>query len=255
MASILVPGRDLGGYRLEARLGRGGMGEVWSAHDVVLGRRVAIKVMLGAEGEDVRLRERFVREGRAAAALVHPSVVTVFATGETDGVAWLAMELVEGQTLRAVGRSAPLATKVAWLSALASGLDAVHRAGFVHRDVKPDNVMIARDGHLKLLDFGLVRPPPGAAPLTRTGYVMGTPRYMAPEQWRGETVDARADQFAWGLVAFELLSGRHPDDCSAGFGRLASWAAPARPIASLVPEVRPEIASGRCTRSRRCSRG
>lgn len=238
----LAPGQRLGGYVVEERLGAGGMGEVWRGRDPTLGRAVAIKVVR-ADKTDARSRARFVVEGRAAAALVHPAVVTVFGAGEEDGLAYLAMELVDGTTLRQAMGAAPLGQRIVWLRRLAEALDAVHRAGFVHRDVKPGNVMVTRGGDLKLLDFGLVRPPPELGSLTQTGQVLGTPRYFAPEQLVGARVDARADQFAWGLVAYEALSGRHPDDVSVGFGRGPSWVAPAKALLAVAPEVPPAVAS------------
>jgi serine/threonine protein kinase len=241
--AVLAPGQALGGYVIEQRLGAGGMGEVWRARDPKLARAVALKVLLPSCAEDPELRARFVREGRAAAAFSHPSIVTVFGAGEEGGVAFLAMELVDGSTLRAAAMGAPLATRIAWLRDLASALAVVHRAGFVHRDVKPTNVMVTREGMLKLLDFGLIMPPAGhasvaASPaLTATGMLVGTPRYLAPEQWSGDRATGQADQFAWGIVAFEILTGVHPDDCSVGFGRLAGWAAPARPLRTRAAEV------------------
>ncbi len=242
--TTLTPGQTIGGYVVERLLGRGGMGEVWRARDKALLRDVALKVLSVASNAESGTRARFVAEGRAAAALVHPNVVTVFGAGEEGGVAWIAMELLEGATLRTAMREASTGDRLGWLLALARALEAVHERGLVHRDVKPDNVFVTRSGTLKLLDFGIARGAPRAtsddprlASQTATGHIVGTPRYLAPEQWRGGSVDARTDQFAWGIVAYEVLSGRHPDETSAGFGRLSDWTASAEPLHTVAPAL------------------
>ncbi len=239
----LEAGTVVGGYVVEALLGKGGMGEVWRAYDGALRRPVALKVLSAEAHADPSIRARFVREGRAAAALVHRSIVTVYGAGEDGGRTFLAMELVRGTTFRLASPSVLATQRLVWLLDIARALGAVHAAGFVHRDVKPDNIMVTPEGVAKLLDFGIARAqgPEGAGPAsfvrTGTGQVLGTPRYIAPEQWRGGTVDGRADQFAWGLVAYEALSGRHPDDVSAGFGRMADWRGPAAPLQTLAPDL------------------
>jgi serine/threonine protein kinase/tetratricopeptide (TPR) repeat protein len=203
------------------------MGAVYRARDERLGRFVALKIVRSGAGSLPRpeTTARFLREGRAAAALTHPHVVAIYDVGEDDGVPWLAMELVEGASLRQqIAGDATIAQRVRWLREIAEALGAAHAIGIVHRDMKPDNVMIGSDGRAKVLDFGLARAatnldPPGpdaltASPelgaITRDGAVIGTPAYMAPEQIRGEAVDGRCDQFAWGVTAFEVLSGRLP---------------------------------------------
>jgi serine/threonine-protein kinase len=208
------------------------MGEVYRARDVLLDREVALKVLRIEEGEgqDASGRERIFREARAAASLEHPNIVAVYDVGEITGrpgfadSAYLAMELVRGTSLRAhvLQPSPPLGEKLRWLVAIARALEAAHARGIVHRDIKPENVMIRDDGELKVLDFGIARrlfAPAGntstvggqiVPTLTAGGAVVGTPAYMAPEQMRGEVLDGRTDQFAWGVVAYELLCAKKP---------------------------------------------
>ena len=225
---MLKPGDAFERYTIEALLGQGGMGCVYRAHDPRLGRRVALKVISdGSTAADANAR--LVREARAAAAFDHPNVVAVFDVGELDGAPYIVMELVEGRTLRtaagAAGEAAPpLSTRVAQLADVARALAGAHRRGLVHRDIKPENVMVRDDGMVKVLDFGIARRAGGggtvdpsaatqtlALPtLTVDGIKLGTPVYMAPEQIRGDTLDGRADQFSWGVLAYELLAGRLP---------------------------------------------
>jgi serine/threonine-protein kinase len=220
---MLKAGEPFDRYTIEATVGQGGMGRVYRAYDARLGRRVAIKVIsdasFGAEGD-----ARLVREARAAAALDHPNAVAIFDAGELDGVPYIVMELVAGRTLRsAIGGDMPaLPTRIGWLADVARALAAAHRRGLVHRDIKPENVMVRDDGVVKVLDFGIARRAGGHADpsastedaalptLTADGVKLGTPVYMAPEQIRGELLDGRADQFAWGVLAFELMTGRLP---------------------------------------------
>jgi serine/threonine protein kinase len=206
-------GDTFGRYRIEATLGEGGMGRVFAAWDTMLQRKVALKV-LHAEG-DAESHARLLREARAAAALEHPNAVRVYDVGEVAGVSFLAMELLEGRVLRAfIGDgSVAVATKIRWLVDVARALDAAHKCGLVHRDVKPENVHVGSDGVVRVLDFGIARSVARDAiigSITRDGVVLGTPRYMSPEQLTNEAFDGRADQFAWGVVAFELLAGKSP---------------------------------------------
>ncbi|WP_437538226.1 protein kinase [Sorangium sp. So ce726] len=220
---MLKPGDSFERYTIEAAIGQGGMGRVYRAHDARLGRRVAVKVIAGgAVDEDAGAR--LLREARAAAALDHPNAVSIFDVGELDGTPFIVMELVPGRTLRSAigGADAPASTRVTWLSDVARALAAAHRRGLVHRDIKPENVMVRDDGVIKVLDFGIARRAAGDADpnasteapalptLTALGVKLGTPVYMAPEQIRGAELDGRADQFAWGVLAFELLTGRPP---------------------------------------------
>jgi eukaryotic-like serine/threonine-protein kinase len=220
---MLEPGVKFERYTIEAPLGQGGMGHVYRAEDGRLGRRVAIKV-ISERLASPEACARLVREARAAAALDHPNAVAVFDVGEHDGVPYIVMELVDGRTLReALGDArATRSARVGWLADAGRALAAAHRKGLVHRDVKPENVMIRNDGVVKVLDFGIARrdsiavdptapTQTSALPtLTLEGVKFGTPLYMAPEQIRGDPLDGRADQFSWGVLAYEILTGRLP---------------------------------------------
>jgi eukaryotic-like serine/threonine-protein kinase len=218
----LPSGTKLGHYEIVAPLGAGGMGEVYRARDNKLDRAVAIKVLTAqVSGDPERLR-RFEQEARAASALNHPNIITIYDVGQQDGTSYLAMEFIEGKTLREVMESGPVAQKKALYiaSQIAEGLAKAHAAGIVHRDLKPENVMLTTDGLAKILDFGLAKlagssqPPEITAtvltPATVPGLVMGTVGYMSPEQARGEPVDFRSDQFSLGTVLYEMLTCKRP---------------------------------------------
>jgi protein kinase-like protein len=211
-----LTGRQVGPYRLLEQLGRGGMGVVYAAEDTRLGRTVALKALPPAFTRDPVARERLAREARAAAGLSHPAIATVYALEEIDGEVFIATELVRGTTLRTRLASGPLAAGdlLPILTSIAEALDAAHQHGIIHRDLKPDNVLVSTEGRVKVVDFGLARslmPPPGSNPsLTVTGALLGTPGYMAPEQLRGGTLDARTDVFAFGVLAYECATGMHP---------------------------------------------
>jgi tetratricopeptide (TPR) repeat protein len=196
-------------YRIVAQIGEGGMGRVYRAHDTTLGRDVAIKLIETTllQGPDhAWQRERFVREARAAARLVHPNIAVVHDVDPDAG--WLVMELVAGDTLRTRAEGGPLAPELVESIALQilGALSAAHEAGIVHRDIKPSNLMIAPDGSVKLLDFGVARIVD--VEVTNTGQQFGTPAYMAPEQLRGGSIDARADLYALGVTLYELVTGQ-----------------------------------------------
>lgn len=206
-----VPADDTvlaGRYRLARRLGVGGMGEVWEAHDEVLQRQVAVKVVIGAHRHDEAILARFEREARSAARLTHPNVATVYDYGDAEQGAYLVMELVEGETLaERLGRG-PLAHHVAAqvVADAAEGLAAAHADGILHRDVKPSNLMLGDDG-TKLMDFGIAATV-GDDPLTRSGTIIGTAAYLAPERLRGEPAGTAADVYALGAVLFEAVTAR-----------------------------------------------
>jgi serine/threonine-protein kinase len=217
MASVPNPqsGTLVGAYRVEGTIGSGSMGEVFRGIDTGLNRRVAIKLLSEKHRDSPELRQRFVREGRAVAAISHPNVVQVFATGSFDDRPYIAMELLDGADLGSIversGRLDSLAAAHAVLDA-AQGLAAAARAGLIHRDVKPSNLVRLSDGRVKVTDFGLAKPvDPGSEPaLTAMGVVVGTPDYIAPEQARGETIDERVDIYALGGTLYFLLTGIPP---------------------------------------------
>ena len=218
------PGESLVGHHLhqyvvERKLGEGGMGVVYLADDTRLGRQVAIKALTREFTQNVERRERLRREARAAAALAHPGIATVFALEEFDDNLYIVSEYVPGQTLRDEMAKGPLALGLLLTTGveIVRALAAAHEQGVVHRDLKPENVIRTGDGHIKVLDFGLARVGSlggGAAAsrtrLTEPGAVLGTPGYMPPEQLRGSEVDFRADIFSFGVLLFELASGVHP---------------------------------------------
>ncbi len=227
-------GQSIGRYVIESLLGEGGMGEVYRARDSKLERAVALKVLRndadGASEDWEHAVMRMQREARAVAALSHPGIVAIYDIGEHEGCPFIAMELVGGLPLREIiGKDASQEMHLRILLDVARALGAAHDAGFVHRDIKPENILVREDGRAKVLDFGIARKTSRNADLavqtldiqgatidaalvgmTAEGAIVGTPAYMSPEQLRGETADARADQFAWGVVAYELLSGKHP---------------------------------------------
>ena len=242
-------------FRILERLGRGGMGVVYRAEDETLRRTVALKLLPDASGND-ETRQRFLREARSAAAITHPNVAVVHQVGEADGRVYIAMELIEGENLRArldrgrldVGTARELAGQIA------RGLSAAHDKGIVHRDLKPENVMITPGGLVKLLDFGLAKPgvdrgPPSGPTevgLAKTqtvvtsdeGRLMGTPEYMSPEQALGEALDVRSDVFSFGIVLYEMLTGARPfAGASTGALLVAIARDPVPPLRERAPEV------------------
>ncbi|NNE07691.1 MAG: serine/threonine protein kinase, partial [Gemmatimonadetes bacterium] len=220
----LAIGSQLGRYTIVAPLGAGGMGEVYRARDDRLGRDVALKVLPAAVGADPERLARFEHEARTVAGLNHPNIVVLHSVEDEAGTRFLTMELVDGQGLDTlvVPGGMPFDRVIELGSAIAEGLAAAHEKGVVHRDLKPANIMLTRDGRVKILDFGLAKLTTAqseldstqvatiAEPLSAAGQVMGTVPYMAPEQVRGEDVDARTDLFALGVVLYELLSGVRP---------------------------------------------
>jgi len=218
------PGHRIDRFVIERLLGRGGMAEVYAARDTQLARRVALKRLRGGK-DDATSTVRFLREARFASAFHHPCAVVVYDIFEHENQPYIAMELVEGQTLRSLvgDASVPAERRIRWLVDTARALGAAHRAGLVHRDVKPHNIMVTDDGQVKVLDFGIARIDRSAGELfsddssedslpgiTQTGVIIGTPLYASPEQLSAAQVDGRSDQFSWGLTAYELLCGYLP---------------------------------------------
>ena len=251
MPETVAAGRVLGGrYRLTRELARGGMATVWDAQDPLLSRRVAVKILHPELAIDASVRARFRHEAVAAAKLSHPAIVATYDTGD-DGVAYIVMQLVEGPTLRRMldrrgplppGEAADIAAQVA------EALDHAHRHGLVHRDIKPANVLVPPDGQIKVTDFGIAKAT-GDEDLTRTGTVVGTARYLAPEQVSGDPVDGRADVYALGLVFYEMLTGTLPftgeSEVTTAMARLTRAPEPVRALRADVPPTIDAIVS-RC---------
>ncbi len=218
--SVLAPGTQIGPYRIDALIGRGGMGIVYRALDTKFNRPVAIKFLSG-DFSDTGARQRFQREAEAVSSLNHPHILTVHDAGDAEGRPYLVTELIDGGTLREWAEPRrPWRQVVELLTGVADGLAAAHAQGIVHRDVKPENILVTRHGYAKLTDFGLAKPLLSAADAiatrtrgpgdTRIGSVVGTLAYMSPEQLSGRPIDARSDIFSLGVVLYEMLSGRQP---------------------------------------------
>jgi Tol biopolymer transport system component/tRNA A-37 threonylcarbamoyl transferase component Bud32 len=246
----LAAGTRLGPYELVAPLGAGGMGEVYKARDTRLGRTVAIKVLPQALAHDRAFRERFDREARAVSQLDHPHICPLYDVGDENGLAFLVMQFLEGESLaaRTIRGALPLSDALAFAVQIADALDRSHHAGIVHRDIKPGNIFLTRAGAI-LLDFGLAARPPTAAAnavtlppmadrLTAHGTIVGTVQYMAPEQLEGEEADPRSDIFGFGAVLYEMVTGRKAFDGRSQASLIAGvmHANPA-PIRSLRPDV------------------
>jgi len=238
----LAPGTTLGPYEIVSLLGEGGMGAVYKARDPRLDRFVAIKVLTADSAGSEERQQRFAQEARAASALNHPNIVTVHDTGTEGDTTYIAMELVSGKTLANLipSHGLPIPQVLGWATQIADGLARAHKAGLVHRDLKPGNVMVDEDGRVRILDFGLAKATGGAPrggaessrgadlptatspPLTDEGIVMGTVAYMSPEQAEGQPVDARSDIFSFGVLLYEMLAGRRPFDGDSRMGTISS---------------------------------
>jgi serine/threonine protein kinase/HAMP domain-containing protein len=250
--SATLPGRSspdgetlqqVGRYRIHERLGRGGMATVFKAHDPGIGRDVAIKFLHASLCEEPEYRARFLSEARAAGGLSHPNIVTVHDVGEIDGRPYMAMELLDGQTLSEViagGVELPIRDVVVMGVQLARALDYAHSRGIVHRDIKPGNIMQVRGTKtVKVTDFGIAHiESAGAEQRTRAGDILGTPQYMSPEQAKGERLDGRSDLFSAGIVLYQMLTGQRPfrGDSLVSLAMQITNAEP-KPIEQLRPEV------------------
>ncbi len=250
--SRLQPGEILDGrYRVVRALGQGGMGEVFEAEQMQLGRRVVLKTVRPERAGEGVVDERLLREARAAAALQHPNVVTVHEVLARGDEAVIVMEAVAGEVLRDAMRrqpAAPLAVAVAWTEQILAGLAAAHARGVVHRDLKPTNLIVTDVPGLgplvKILDFGLAHfvDRERHRRLTQTGQILGTPGYMAPEQVQGGPIDARTDLFAVGVLLFRMLTGRLPWEAPSPAERLAAMIEqPPTPLNALRPDLPPEV--------------
>jgi serine/threonine protein kinase len=242
----LAPGQTVGSYTVVREVGRGGMGRVYLATDGRLGRQVALKSLAPQLVSDPSQRERLRREARAAAALAHPGICTVYALEELNDQLFIVSEFVEGRTLREeiAGGPHPSAHEVLDTGIeLAAALAAAHARGITHRDLKPENVMRTTDGRLKILDFGLAHVQVAATEslavrVTQPGMLVGTPGYMAPEQLNGQPADARADVFAFGVLLYEYACGTHPFEAATPLGVAARvLESDARPLETRCPDL------------------
>jgi serine/threonine protein kinase len=226
----LTSGSNFGPYRVIEQLGKGGMATVYKAFEAGLDRYVALKVLPAEFLHDETFSTRFRREAKVVARLEHKDIIPIYAFGIDEGLPWMAMRLIRGGALSAVMKSERLELEraVGILEAVADALGYAHGQGVVHRDLKPQNILLDEDGGVYLADFGIARMLEGSTVLTRTGLVTGTPQYMAPEQGLGEPVDHRADIYALGIVAYEVFTGRVPFDANT-------------PLAVLMKHVRDPI--------------
>src|SRR5262249_53839100 len=248
-------GRELANYRIVSLLGKGGMGEVYLAEDKRLHRKVALKLLTPQFTNDAGRVRRFDREARAISSLNHPNIVTIFDIGQAGGLWFMATEFIEGRTLRQVlAESKPLRLPEVFRIAgqIVDALQAAHDVGIIHRDIKPHNLMLRRDGYVKMLDFGLAKvaekQTDGEAALasfstlTEAGTVMGTVKYMSPEQARGLNVDERTDIFSLGVVIYEMITGRLPFEGATASDVIASiLKSEPPPLARYSPDTPEEL--------------
>src|ERR1700675_2163814 len=249
----LTPGTKLGPYQIESLLGAGGMGEVYRARDTRLDRTVAIKILTQGVADAPEVRQRFEREARAVSSLSHPHICVLFDVGHQDGIEYLVMEYLEGETLAeriAKGRLST-AELLRYASQIADALDKAHRQGIVHRDLKPANVMLTKSG-AKLLDFGLAKgeeivqggdpgsSPTMSRPLTTQGTIVGTMQYMSPEQLEGKEADARSDIFSFGAMLYEMATGKKAFEAKSHASLIAAiLKEDPRPLRELQPMTPP----------------
>jgi serine/threonine protein kinase len=251
----LSAGDRLGNYEIINSIGRGGMGQVYKARDVQLGREGAIKVLVEEFAGDEGPLKRFLSEAKATSALNHPNILTVFGIGEENNNPYIITEFIDGITLRQMLNNGPLPVSRAFEIALQalSGLVKAHSIGIIHRDLKPDNLMITKDGFVKILDFGLAKllkeDSGSERPLetlghvpTESGMILGTAAYMSPEQARGQRADARTDIFSMGLILYEMISGKHPFWRATAIDTMSAILRdPVEPLSQFVPNIPPGV--------------
>jgi serine/threonine-protein kinase len=232
-----------GRYRIERKLGAGGMADVYLAEDQELGRRVAIKILNGRHANDAQFIERFRREAKNAAALNHPNIVSIYDRGEAEDTYYIAMEYLDGRTLKEliVGRgAAPINVAIEYARQILSALRFAHRHGIVHRDIKPHNVLVDGEGRVKVTDFGIARA--GTSQMTETGSIVGTAQYLSPEQAQGREVDQRSDLYSLGIVLYELLTGKTPFEGETPVEiAMKHLSNTPKPPSKLRPDVPPEL--------------
>jgi eukaryotic-like serine/threonine-protein kinase len=232
-----------GRYRIQRKLGAGGMADVYLAEDQELGRRVAIKILNGRHANDDQFIERFRREAKNAAALNHPNIVSIYDRGEAEETYYIAMEFLDGRTLKEliVSRgAAPINVAIEYARQILSALRFAHRHGIVHRDIKPHNVLVDGEGRVKVTDFGIARA--GTSQMTEAGSIVGTAQYLSPEQARGGEVDPRSDLYSLGIVLYELLTGKTPFDGETPVEIAMKHLSTApKPPSNLRPDVPPEL--------------
>ena len=246
----MLIGKQFGRYEIRSKIGAGGMGEVYLAHDAELDRAVAVKILTSEFSGDADRKSRFKQEARAASALNHPNIITIYEIGENENGSFLATELIEGETLRDIikNRKPSIAEILRIIEQVAKALTAAHRAHIVHRDIKPENIMLRSDGIVKVLDFGLAKPtlqkPENDADSVNTipGMVMGSARYMSPEQARGLPVDERTDIWSLGVILYEMLTGNAPFNGATTSDTIAAviYKEPA-PLGSFIENAPPEL--------------
>jgi tRNA A-37 threonylcarbamoyl transferase component Bud32 len=265
-------GQTIKHYEVEALLGEGGMGVVYKARDTRLGRQVALKLLLPEFTRDPERKTRFLREARAASAVNHPAIAQIYDVDEGPEGLFIAMELVEGKTVKSLiqGRELDLLGALEIAAQVGGGLQKAHEAGIVHRDIKPENIVVTPDGHAKILDFGLAKlleptapdAPAGISHMetlakTQAGFVLGTLRYMSPEQARGQSVDHRSDIFSLGIVLYEMVTGQMPFSGNTALDTLHAIAfEETKPVTSLRSNLPPSLQRvvTRCLRKRASDR-
>jgi beta-lactam-binding protein with PASTA domain/predicted Ser/Thr protein kinase len=232
-----------GRYRIQRKLGAGGMADVYLAEDQELGRRVAIKILNGRHANDDQFIERFRREAKNAAALNHPNIVSIYDRGNAEDTYYIAMEFLDGRTLKEliVSRgAAPINVAIEYARQILSALRFAHRHGIVHRDIKPHNVLVDAEGRVKVTDFGIARA--GTSQMTETGSIVGTAQYLSPEQARGGEIDPRSDLYSLGVVLYELLTGKTPFDGDTPVEIAMKHLSNApQPPSKLRPDIPPEL--------------
>jgi eukaryotic-like serine/threonine-protein kinase len=232
-----------GRYRIQRKLGAGGMADVYLAEDQELGRRVAIKILNDRHANDDQFIERFRREAKNAAALNHPSIVSIYDRGEAEDTYYIAMEFLDGRTLKEliVSRgAAPINVAIEYARQILSALRFAHRHGIVHRDIKPHNVLVDSEGRVKVTDFGIARA--GTSQMTETGSIVGTAQYLSPEQARGGEIDPRSDLYSLGVVLYELLTGKTPFDGETPVEiAMKHLSNPPQPPSKLRSDIPPEL--------------